>query len=204
MSLVQILPGTLVNQADKFARLINNQIGPLIGSSTVFTAKLVAKLIPSSTPHADGQVPEQSEEVKLEEGLWSAIINRIYADGIEGLSAEAVLLTQKAGDPGGWSDWGDYDKLVPRLAELLRSQGKKLRVDVFYAEKDIMIGDGGSKGPLWFDKCWQADGVNDVIDFHSETVKGADHDGIWTFKQGAIQALLGTYYSNFVETTEGQ
>ncbi|KAK5657630.1 hypothetical protein OQA88_2702 [Cercophora sp. LCS_1] len=190
MSLVNIFPATLVNQTDKFVRLVNNHIGPMIGTSMGFTANAIAKLVPSPSSQGEGQVPEGSEEVKLEETLWPKIMNQVYEDGVEGISSEALLLMQKTGNTGGWSDWGDYDMLIPRLADLFRAQGRKLKVDIFYAEKDTLIGDGGSKGPLWFDKCWQADGLRDAITFQSETVKGADHDGIWTFKQGTIQALF--------------
>jgi hypothetical protein len=79
---------------------------------------------------------------------------------------------------------------VPRLAEALRAEGKRLRVDVFYAENDSLIGDGGSKGPRWFDQCWDAQHCGDVIDYCRTIVTGADHDRIWNLRWGAVQKVF--------------
>jgi hypothetical protein len=128
---------------------------------------------------------------EFEAQLWSPIINRIYAEGVAGTSSDAVLFLQKAMD--GWSDWGDYNTGVLRLAEGLRAAGKRLRVDMFYPSSDSFVGGEGDKGPWWFNWCWEA--VSDVIHFQRSTVKGVDHDGIWMLKSGVPQSVFETIES---------
>jgi hypothetical protein len=81
--------------------------------------------------------------------------------------------------------------LVPRLAEGLRAAGRKVRLEVFYAETDTLTGDGGvaSKAGKWFDGLWEGD-VRGVMEYGSRTVKGADHDGIWWLRWGAVQQVF--------------
>lgn len=182
----------MVNKADKLFRLINH-VDPLLGATSGVSMAVVAKLTPREMP-VPNSVPEGAT---FEEDLWPTIMERIYAEGVQGVSSEALLVLQKVGAadgmPGsGWSDWGGYDKLVPRLAEALRAAGGRLRVVVFYAEKDALTGDGGGKGSLWFDRCWDADSRGEVIDYQSRIVEGADHDRIWHLRWGAVQEVFGT------------
>lgn len=184
---------------------MNNHIGPMIGTSIGFCLDLVAKLTPASLEaktNDEAMEDTRREGTKFEYELWPHVIERAYAEGIEGISSDALLFLQKADGMTGWSDWGDYDKLVPRLAEALRAAGKRLRVDVFYAETDSVIGDAGSKGPLWFDQCWDARHRGDVIDYESRTVKDTDHDRIWDFKWGAVQEVFERVGQPIEEATE--
>jgi hypothetical protein len=81
--------------------------------------------------------------------------------------------------------------LVPRLVEGLRAVDRRVRLEVFYAETDTLTGDGGvaSKAGKWFDGLWAGD-VRDVVEYGSRTVKGADHDGIWWLRWGAVQQVF--------------
>ncbi|KXX82332.1 hypothetical protein MMYC01_201299 [Madurella mycetomatis] len=200
LSILQHLPVSVLANTDKFARLVNNHIGPTLGASFGFTLDILVKLVPASfmkesnvvndDNDANGGANAEPEGASFEEEIWASIIDRVYADGVQGISVEAVLLMQRIDGVDGWGDWGDYDKFVPRLAEALRAAGMRLRVDVFYAEKDHMIGDGGSKGPLWFDQCWNETSRGGVIDYQSRTVKGADHDRIWNLRWGTMQEVF--------------
>jgi hypothetical protein len=88
------------------------------------------------------------------------------------------------------------------LREVLRGEGRRLRVRVFYAEKDALTGDGGaaSKGAKWFDGCWEGDG--DVIDYQSRTVQGADHDSVWGLRWGAMQEVFESIGDSDQESSE--
>ncbi|OIW32563.1 hypothetical protein CONLIGDRAFT_630243 [Coniochaeta ligniaria NRRL 30616] len=190
LSVVKLLPAGLIGQADKLARLVNNHIAPVIGTSTALSLSVVAKMSSATLLNESGGRQGDAEDVKLEEGMGPKIMERIYAEGVQGLSSEAVLLMQKVGSEPGWGDWGDYDELVPRLASKLRAAGERVRVDVFYAEKDSLIGNGGSKGPKWMDECWSAPGCDDVIEYRSRVVEGADHDTVWNLRWGAVQEMF--------------
>jgi hypothetical protein len=187
LSITQSLPVSAIGQADKVARLINNYIGPFVGASLGFGLSLVAKFMPVSPQRGCVVI---DKDARFEEELRPAVIKRIYTEGIKGTSSDAILLMQKLDGAAGWSDWGDYDTLVPCLVEALRASGNMLKVDVFYAENDFMIGNGHSKGAMWFDGCWDTQKCGDVIDYSSTTVKGADHDGIWNLKWGVAQNIF--------------
>lgn len=188
MSLVQTFPAGLIGTTDKLAKLFVNHLAPVIGGGINLSMALASKVTPEPKPAeagGDGATPKR-EGAAFEAEVWPSVIKRIHAESIQGLSPESVLLMQKG---SGWGDWKDYDTLVPRLVEGLRAAGRRLVVDVFYAEKDWMIGDGGSKGPLWFDGCWEK-GYEDVIEFKSRTIEGADHDGIWELRWECVHQVL--------------
>jgi len=188
LAIAHSLPAGILGQTDKVARLIQNYIGPAVGASVGVSYGLVAKLLPAK---AASPVSEDSggEGARFEERVWSHIMKQAYAEGVRGVSTDAVLLMQK-GMPAGWSDWGDYDTAVRRLAEIVPHAvtDAKLTVEVFYAEKDLVIGDAGTKGPRWFDQCWAP--YSEVFHYRSSTVQGSDHDGLLTLRRGAVQSIF--------------
>ncbi|EFX04945.1 interferon-induced GTP-binding protein mx2 [Grosmannia clavigera kw1407] len=196
MSVVQVLPGAVVGKLNKFARFFNQHLSPVlgaaVGASQAFVSTVTSAASSGSTSDAAGDM--EREGARFEVDVWPTLLKRIYVEGIEGISSEALLFTRKSdgGAASGWSDWGDYDVLVPRLVTALRSAGRRLVVDVFYAETDYMIGDGGTKGPLWFDQCWDAEHRGDVVDYSSTVIKGADHDRIWDLRWGVAQQVFET------------
>lgn len=191
MSMVKFLPTSVVSKTDKLSQFINNHVGPMIGVSARVVYALVARLNPRSPAGNDKGAGDGSVGSRFEEDLWPEIIQRIYAGSVKGISSDAILLLQKGSHwHAGWGDWGDYDKLVLLLKQALLGAGRTLSVDVFYAEKDFLIGDAGSKGSEWFDQCWQA-GSDHVINYNSTNIIGADHDGIWSLRWGVAQTAFG-------------
>ncbi|KAJ6442319.1 alpha/beta hydrolase fold family protein [Purpureocillium lavendulum] len=186
LSVAQSLPASIIGQTDKLARLINNHVGPMVGTSVGLVLRLSARLAPKSQSigerTADGDM--------LEDEVWPAIVQRMYAEGVKGIADDAVLLMQKHHDAGGWGDWGDYDVLVPRLAEALCAAGRRLKVDVLYAEDDFIVGGEKSKGQIWFDRCWNVRRRDAGIDYSSMTVKGVDHDGLWDLKSSTVHRVF--------------
>jgi hypothetical protein len=188
--LARSLPVQVLGQTDTFIKLINNHIGPMIGMASGLGKGLAVKLGSSTAKHDRTAASTANEDADFEERIWDKVIERIYEEGVRGLSPEAILLLQKVDEADGWGDWRDYDTLVPRLVEALRSRGSTLNVDVFYAEKDLLIGDGDSKGPLWFDQCWDAPDQSDAINYHRKIIKGSDHNNIWSIGCGTVQQVL--------------
>ncbi len=209
LSLAQHLPALAVRQTDKLAALITNHIAPVVGLS----AGLVSSLM---TPSA--RRPEDDDEaVRFEEQtVWPALMRKVYEEGVGGLGEDALLFLQKVppgrggGGPtaAGWAAWGDYDALVVRLREVLAREGRRLRVRVYYAEKDVVVRDGGaeSAGAKWFDACWKVDGNSgqdgDVVEYQSRTVQGADHDHVWDLRWGVVQELFGSVGQVVAENDE--
>ncbi|KAK4232750.1 hypothetical protein C8A03DRAFT_39624 [Achaetomium macrosporum] len=211
LSLAQhLLPAAAVRQADKLAALVNNHLGPAVGSSIGFAARLMPNRRQYDQEREQGVAGSEEEALEQhdrgvqfeEQTIWPALMRRVYDEGVAGLGEDAVLFLQKVEGTGtgsgvpGWGDWGDYDGLVDRLREVLKREEKRLRVRVYYAEKDVVVRDGGaeSEGARWFDNCW-AEGVGggnaDVVDYRSRTVHGADHDHVWDLRWGLVQEVFG-------------
>lgn len=210
MSMTQLLPASMM-KTEKLVRMIVGYIGPALGY-TFKASQLVVSSVYTPPPRTpDKNVVEVDRKyAELERDLYMGQIGddvfkgpeeRIFAESIRGLNDESVFLMQKGAVSGGWSDWGDFDVLIPRLEEKLRSAGKKLRVDLWYAESDALIGDDASKGPAWFDALWQAAAQNGTMEYRRESVKGSDHDSIWNLKYGRCRKVF-EYMSGIKEEAD--
>ncbi|KAG6001173.1 hypothetical protein E4U21_004631 [Claviceps maximensis] len=182
MAITQSLPQALIEQTDKLASLICTVSVP-ITSTSVGLADVFCSFA--------GPPPPADPEVAFQEALRPRNMKFVYSGAVHGLSQDAVLLMRRGDSLPGWSDWGDYDELIPRLAEKLRSENKRLNVALFLGQTDFMIGDPGSKGPEWFKACWEAASQqeNSPIRFSSKVVEGADHDTVWDLKWGMVQQV---------------
>ncbi len=181
LSMAECLPNFAVRQADKLAVMVTNFIAPAVGVSAGLSAFLMPQRVQD-----DGD-----EAVKFEEKtVWPALMKKVYEEGVGGVGEDAVVFLQKADGETGWGDWGNYDALVVRLREVLAREGKGVRVRVYYAEKDVIVGDGGkeSNGAKWLDQCWAGDG--EEIEYRSRTVQGVDHDHVWDLRWGVIQEVF--------------
>lgn len=183
-SLASSLPRSLVAQTDKMASFVNSTLGPVMGVSAAVSGS-VPQLLPQAKPSG-----REGPDVDLEEGIRTRVAEHVFTGSVRGLGQETQVLLRNGVEKDGWSDWGDFDVLAPRLAEAVRALGgATLKVDVFFAEKDQMIGDAGSKGIRWFEECWRnVDGV----EFTSETVKGSDHDRVWDLRWDVMERVFKT------------
>ncbi len=178
-------PAGLIGTIDKLVSFAN-YFRPVVGA-TQGISQFIVQGTPVSFEEFEGA---EAGDVEFEEKVSSAVANKAFGLGVQGMSTDAVMLMQKTDPDAGWSDWGDYDKYIPRLAEMLRATGRKLQVDMFYSESDLLIGDAGTKGPLWFDACWRTSGCEDVIQYWSTTVKGVDHDRAWNLRWRVPQRVF--------------
>lgn len=183
-SLASSLPRSLIAQTDKMATFVNSTLGPALGVSAAVSGS-VLQLWSQAKP-----IGREGPDVGLEEGVRDRVMEHVFVGSVRGLGQETQLLLRNGVEKDGWSDWGDFDVLAPRLAEAVRGVGGPwLKVDVFFAEKDNMIGDAGTKGSKWFEACWRdVDGV----EFASETVKGSDHDRVWDLRWDVMERVFKT------------
>ncbi|KAK4141198.1 uncharacterized protein C8A04DRAFT_14310 [Dichotomopilus funicola] len=194
-ALLKMLPAGLVSRADAVGRMANSA-----AAGVGVSAGVVGRLGGLVAGNGDGERETQKEDAKEEDRVWPSVMKQIYTEGVPGLSEDALLVLHKGAgmdSAAGWGGWGDYDTLVPALVEGLRRAGRRLRVEVRYAETDVLTGNGGveGKGAKWFDGCWRdsvgRDGDDQVVVFGSRTVEGADHDGVWGLRWGAVQEVFG-------------
>ena len=192
MKFVGSLPEGLVRSLDTVAGFFNTRIQPMLGFSSGLTSAL---------PSAGNRYKDMSEDdrkaVEFEEKMFPKILQRINQESIQGLSTDALLLLKRGAREDVWGPWVDLDRFVPLIAELERSRVQKdgsadgampLKVEVFYGEKDVMIGTGA--GPKWFDECWRPEQRGAGIEYSSETVKGTDHDNLMHLRSGVSERIF--------------
>ena len=192
LKLAGLLPNAMVGSYDHVVKFVQTNIAPAIQ----FSSGLIS-LVPSlSQAPSDSLAPGvDADAVALEESLFPELVNRINREDMQGLGQDALLLLKREEYPGCWGSWGDYDSLVPLLAQLERercranpSAATTLRVAVYFAESDIMI--GTSAGPTWFDHCWRAEQRGDCINYSSTTIARANHDDILALRHGVIGRIF--------------
>lgn len=191
MSITQSLPRVMIEQMDKLASVVTTVSAPVMSTSFGLSDVVLGFLGVKSSSGQTGR-SEVDRQILFEDALQPRMIKFVYREAVHGLSQDAVLLMKRTESDSGWADWGDYDNLVPRLAEALRSRDMRLVVEVFLGETDYMIGDAGSKGPEWFSQCWKSvsEGDDSPIDFSSTVVKGADHNTTWNLQWGIPERVF--------------
>ncbi len=194
MLLAKSLPAAVIGKSETLARFMKSTVNPVLGAGTSAVSGLFG-VVARSIGVARAAEPDGPEtDGAMELRLRPTLLSKAYSENLQGMGADAVLMMHKVPDAdrvAGWSDWGDYHAYVPRLVEALRASGRKLTVDAFHAETDSMVGDYGEQGPTWFDACWAKDRCGDgVITYSASCVDGADHDLVWSIKNGVPEKVF--------------
>ncbi|KAJ2997963.1 hypothetical protein NUW58_g471 [Xylaria curta] len=191
LKLAGFMPNALVGNFDRMVHFFHTNISPAVKFSTDLSGLMKPLgqrpdvIVPEADPHA----------VAFEEDLFPEIIRRINAEDMRGLGQDSLLLLKRDEYPGCWGAWGDYDTLVPLLARAemeRRTTGSSdispLRVDVFYAESDMII--GSTAAPTWFDSCWRPEQRGDHIQYSSATIPKTIHDSILDLRYGVAERIF--------------
>ena len=101
----------------------------------------------------------------------SELPRMIFNESTIGANKEALLCFKK-GPEGMWGVCDDYEDFIKRLVEEERAEKSKVRIRVFFAAEDSMI---GIKGREYMDCCWKK---YDDFDFESRIVANTDHDSV--------------------------
>ncbi|KAI2637753.1 hypothetical protein GGS26DRAFT_588123 [Hypomontagnella submonticulosa] len=190
LKLAGLLPNGLVGSYDRLLQLVSN-MGPAFQFSNVL-AGLIPSLSRGSEPLPPGVDPEA---VALEESLQKELLSRVTKEDVRGISQDALLLLKRDEYPGCWGTWGDYDTLVPLLAQAEKERRtadsitvSPLRVHVFFAESDMMIGTTVARA--WLDHCWRLEQRGDAIEYSSVVIPKTTHDNILDLKYNVIERIL--------------
>ncbi|KAK5135072.1 hypothetical protein LTR08_005597 [Meristemomyces frigidus] len=180
MKVVSKIPVSVMGAWAPLAKFVSTRITP--------TASWSGGIVSSTATLFQGQ-PGTSETGKLTFGEKYGVSEEIgkcidklhdkwmFAESNSAGNDEALLCIKKPGTEWGVCD--DYEEYVLLLVERekqrlsARDDSAKLKIDVFFAESDLMIGTGGQR---YFVQCWKQDGVVDTIDFRSRVLPGTDHD----------------------------
>ncbi|KAI1119466.1 hypothetical protein F5Y14DRAFT_4273 [Nemania sp. NC0429] len=190
-----LLPNGLVGSFDRVLQFVGS-LGPALQYSSILSG-----LVPSLSRGPDHLAPGADQDsVAREESLQRTMFRRIMDEDVRGVNQDALLLLKPDEFPGSWGTWGDYDTLVPLLAEAERARRAiadssagsgtplPLKVRVFFAESDRMI--GTERAPTWFDSCWRPEQRGDNIDYSSVTIPKTTHDTIIDLRYGVFQQIF--------------
>ncbi|USW47684.1 Putative alpha/Beta hydrolase [Septoria linicola] len=170
---------------------INNNLAPMGSWSGGIVASSLSLF--QAQPGVD-EVGEASAQVKYGTDLVTAnVIESLHAkyawaEGMTGANDEARLCL--AGGKGLWGsceDFGEYIELLSaqeRASQSEQGTNSKLKVQVFFAGSDNMI---GKEGQAYFESCWQQQCVDGVIDYTSTQLVDRSHETIvMDYEKGGI------------------
>jgi pimeloyl-ACP methyl ester carboxylesterase len=196
MTTVGKLPQSWIGKWHHVAKFINNNVAPVIAASGVpITKASKASIVSMSESKAKAT---DAARIAQEKSMWkkaseSVVTKFIFAENIEGASHEALLCLQKCNVK--WGDWDTIDEAVLRIATNEKSRlgdgghtaRRKLKVQIFFAEDDEMVGKGGQ---AYLEKCFTKADVTEYLDFHSEVVPGTDHNEVLRASKGATKKVM--------------
>lgn len=124
----------------------------------------------------------------------------IFAENVQGASDEALVCMGKADIPS-WTSIGHALESVA-AKELARKSVEgdmpKLRIDVFYAMKDQMIGKGGEE---YLESCLDKAYEQGAIDCTSMVIGNTDHNSVLFPETGAFDLVFEAMKKQAKETT---
>ncbi|KAF2721890.1 hypothetical protein K431DRAFT_320132 [Polychaeton citri CBS 116435] len=179
MSWVAKLPKSAVGSFDSIQRFVLTKVNPTIGWS--------GGLITSFSSMFNTSEPEERERDKKAAEKYGVSVETArevqrlmtkfqLAEDTSAVSEDAILCLKKSG-PGLWGACEDYEDYVRKFcaSESSRRQDgpppgvdrKRIVLKAFFAESDIMIGQGGK---TYFDQCWTQACVPELPDTDHETI----------------------------------
>jgi hypothetical protein len=173
LAMANWLPAQLTSQFHRVIRFGNTYISPMIGLSSGLSIGL-------SVAGPEGILPDQEYKSKVQ----SLITDYLFAEETSSGSQDSVICLRKKI----WGAFDSWEDLVPNLAavETAREERNKLRVQVFHAANDALVGKGGMK---YWDECWRIKSRGENIEYESQIVD-TDHDGLCAPENGAMGQIF--------------
>lgn len=203
MPLASLVPARVVAKLPAFIKFAEKLYPFLQASWYPFkdtTSEFLHRLKPHRKRRGRGQPsddPPEASSVDMDELLNSEFRYRLsclaskYADAEPraGLGVEAQFCLKKGGGACVWGDWKDYDELVKLLVanETTCANPNKLRIDVFHATEDRMVGKRGQK---WFDACWKEDILGRNIEYNATVIENTNHETIASEEAWVFDTIL--------------
>lgn len=196
MATVGMLPPSWIGKWHHIAKFINNNVAPAFVASglpiTKSSKALVNSMSESKATAADAAHTEHEEQL-WKKASESVMTKFIFAEEVGGASHEALLCLQKCGVK--WGEWNTADEAVsriamnekPRLEDQAGVAQRKLKIQIFFAEDDELVGKGGQ---VYLENSFTTSDAKQYLDFHSEVVPGTDHGGVLAASRGAIGKVM--------------
>lgn len=194
LSAVGLLPELAIGTWHHWAKMINQNIAPVLTASGVSVTKASVNGISGHKVTEDSTIGDGTE-VAWRKASEAVITNYVFAENVEGASHEALFCLRKGSTT--WGEWRDIDEAILRIAESERARQafpgiedeENLKIQIFFAENDEMIGKGGQR---WLESCFTQDGVAQSINLESEVVPGTDHNDVLALQNRAMENMIRT------------
>lgn len=196
MNMASKLPECLVDKFHNVIGFMAQKVQPAVAWSGGISSSL-SGLFQSTTENSDAEAAMLAAQYGTNEDV-AKLISKLttkyfFAEDARGGTEEAKLCL-KMGGQNLWlicEDYKEYVKsLLKRETERSTTTGtdRKLRMQVYYAESDMLIGEGGKK---YFDECWKTPEVSKYVDFNSQTLSETNHETIIAdFDKSALPAIF--------------
>ena len=185
MSMASKLPTSWFSGMSGLIQFINTRIAPVTSWSGGIVTSMTG-LWKARSEDGDSDDETKAQETFGVDEQTAKEIDRLnmrylFAESITGANEEALFCLKKSG-PGLWGECDDYDVFIKSFVErekIRRRQGdpgaRRLEIRMYFAESDVMIGEGGRK---YFEKVWNQYGVIDIAHVDSKVMAQTDHDSV--------------------------
>ena len=195
MNLASKVPVSIMDSWHNVMKFVAQRVQPAVAWSGGLGAAVTGIFQSSDSSQSDSAALAvrfgTSEKVGKE--IERLATKYFFAEDPQGGTEEAKLCLKKGGT-NLWMICEDYKEYLQVLVAKEREKSstdpahKNVKIRVFYAESDIMIGEGGK---AYFDKCWKQPDVLEYIDFESQTLAGTDHESVLVdWENGALQKVF--------------
>ncbi len=209
LAAVGLLPELAIGTWHHWAKIINQSIAPVLTASGVSITKASRTSVNGISGNKVTEDPtiRDGTEAAWRKASEAVITNYVFAENVEGASQEALLCLRKGSAT--WGDWRDIDEAVSRIAKNERESQdpsrigneEKLKIRIFFAEDDEMIGKGGQK---WLESCFTQGDVAEYISLESEVVPGTDHNDVLALQNGAMEKMVRAIGQDASRTKEAE
>lgn len=123
----------------------------------------------------------------------TAVQLKCYAEEDTTGGNSETLLCVKTSHRDKWGGAQDLPQYLKRLVENIKQSGSPpWKVQAFFAESDMLIGEGGRK---YFTDCWQSSGISEVMSFEPKVCLETNHDTV-------VEPQFEMYTTAFAEMTK--
>ena len=203
LSLASKLPEGVVDKFHNVVGFVAQKVQPAVAWSGGVTSS-ISGLFQSSADGSDGDAAMLAAQYGTSEDVAKLIpqltTKYFFAEDASGGTEEAKMCLKMGGE-NLWLICEDYKKYIESLLKEEEERSRlaggnlKLKIKVYYAESDMMIGEGGKR---YFEECWKTPEVARFVDFDSKTLPGTNHETVIAdFNKSALPSIFEEIKSLF-------
>lgn len=202
-----LLPNPVLNYWDDVSRFIVKRANPTLAGSSGALSALAGFIRGNAGDGTTRKKADDEEEGECQEAYGMSLsvqkelekLTRkyIFEENTKGVNDEARLCLKSTAGCG-WDVCEDCPAFVKGLKESWEEEtdaGRrgKLRVTIFFAEEDALV---GKRGMAYFRECWTQEKCGRGIEVKCVQTHGTDHDTIMDPEMGFIESVISAAKEN--------